>query len=90
MSSQGTTSRGEVAATVAANACTHCIGVAWSGRKPIFAMKPLFSARALRGVSSETVKPALAKPRGMRAVPGHRVAVETSRTESDEDTAWRL
>ena len=69
VSSQGKTSRGELALTIAAKANTHCNGVALSGRCPTLVTNRLFSASVLRGASSDTSKPALLNADGMRAVP---------------------
>jgi hypothetical protein len=80
MSSQGRTIRGCVAATISANAATHCATVAFSGRYPTRETKRLRSASEFGGVSNETVNPAWASAAGMRAVPIQRVAVETRRT----------
>src|SRR5262252_8951964 len=74
------TTRGLIALTLAANAKTHCIGVALSGRWPTFDTNPLCSASEPRGASSVTSKPALASDRGTRAAPSQRVAVAISRT----------
>ena len=79
--SHGTTRCGDVALIIAANANTHCRGVAFGGRYPTLRTKRLFTAKELAGVNSETSKPAMPNAAGIRAVPSQSVVVDTSRTD---------